>query len=157
MESTTPDSAATEHANNDNTGPRGSDATEHTATHTHDEWHNDNPHATTVVTQPPSTCYLCKGPGNVDIGRGREICSTTCSVHLCMFRQTYTHTLQVCHNCFEARPHTTQEKLRLSALLHGDAKQMAALLHAFFVALNLPSTAARKITDYVFPLVSVSE
>ena len=40
MEPTTPNSAATEHANDDNTGPRGSDATERAATHTHDEWRN---------------------------------------------------------------------------------------------------------------------
>lgn len=33
MEPTTPNSAATEHANDDNTGPRGSDATERAATH----------------------------------------------------------------------------------------------------------------------------
>jgi len=40
MEPTTPNSAATEHANDDNTVPRGSDATERAATHTHDEWRN---------------------------------------------------------------------------------------------------------------------
>ena len=161
MEPTTPNSAATEHANDDNTGPRGSNATERAATHTHDEWRNDSPHATTVVTQPPSTCYLCKGTGNVEAWRENadpiEICSTTCFLHIKMFRQTYAYTVQVCHNCYEACPYTTQEELRLDALLHGDAKQMVALLHAFFDAANLPSNAAHKITDYAFPLVAVSE
>jgi hypothetical protein len=161
MEPTTPNIVATEHANDDNTGPRGSDATERTATHTHDEWRNDSPHATTVVTQPPKTCHLCKGPGNVEAWRENvgtfEIDSTTFFMHVCMFRQTYAYAIQVCHNCFEACPYTTQEELGLYALLHGDAKQMGALLHAFFVALNLPSKAAHKITDYVFPLVTAPE
>ena len=78
-------------------------------------------------------------------------------MQMSMFRQTYVYAVQVCHNCYEACPYTTQEELRLDALLHGDAKQMVALLHAVVVALTLPSNAARKITDYVFPLVAVSE
>ena len=158
MEPTTPNSAATEHAIDVNAGPRGSDATERAAIRTHDEWRSDSPHATAVVTQPPSTCYLCKGPGNVEAWRENAgtiaICSTTWSMHVCMFRQTYAYAVQVCHNCYEACPYTTQEELRLDALLHGDAKQMAALLHAVFVASTLPSNAARKITDYVFPLMA---
>ena len=165
MEPTTPNSAATEHANEDNTGPRGSDATERAAIHT--------PHATTVVTcgyasraRTPSTCYLCKGPGNVEARQCRddrnlqnagtiEIGSTTWFMHVNMFRQTYIYAAQVCHNCYEARPYTTQEQLRLDALLEGDAKLMAALLHAIFFA--VPSNAARKITDYLFPTVAISE
>ena len=157
-EPTTPNGAATEPANDDNTEPRGCDATEHAAIHSHVEWHNDTPHATTVGTQTPSTCDLCKGPGIVETWHENagtiEICSSTWIMHVSMFRQTYAYAVQVCHNCYEACPYTTQEELRIHAMLQGDAKQMVALLRAIFVAWTLPSIAAHKITDYLFPLVA---
>ena len=179
-EPTTPNDAATEHAYDDNTEPRGSDATEHAAIHSHVEWHYTRmPHATTVMTSchmphatchhgtachmppPPSTCDLCKGPGNVEVWHENagtfEICSTTWIIHVNMFRQTYAYTVQVCHSCYEACPYTTQEERRLHALLQGDANQMVALVRIIFVAWTLPSIAAHKVTDYLFPLVAVSE
>ena len=51
MEPTTPNSAATEHANDDNTRPRGSDATERATTHTHDECPNDSPSSTKLTIE----------------------------------------------------------------------------------------------------------
>ena len=121
MEPATPNSTATEHADDDNTRPHGSDATERATTHTHDDWHNHVPHATTLVTQPHSTCHLCKGPANVEAWLENagtiEICGTTFFMHIDMFNQTYEHSVQVCHNCFEETPGTTQEELNLYASL----------------------------------------
>ena len=121
MEPTTPNSTATEHVNDDNTGPR---------------------------------CHLCKGPGEVEARRENvgtvKICSMTFATRFCMFRETYAYSIQVCHNCYEGYPYSPQEELDLCARLRGDAQQIAAVLRAFFSAVNLPDNAAQKITDYAF-------
>ena len=113
------------------------------------------PLANALATQPRSTCHLCKGPANVKVGiEDEEMISAgiTFFMHMHMFNQTYQHSVQVCHQCFEELPGPMRYS-DVYASLQLQADEIETLYPAIMLSSKLPDTVARKITDYVFAQV----